>query len=108
MDKQTFINDYLTQNAAQVRRKGVAHMTKIAEAEFEASQDPAAALVKKLTSIGKYWSNEDKSKVRVYFNSVTVPDVPYLVSGYYDVGSKRWVIDGCDEAAFVAAAMSGN
>lgn len=108
MDKQSFISDYISRNAAQVRRKGITHMTQIAEAEFAASQDPHSVLVKKLAGIGKYWSNTDKSKERIYFNEVTVRGVPYLVNGYYDVNASEWVIDGCDEAAFVAAAMSGN
>jgi hypothetical protein len=105
MDKQAFVTDYLARNAAQVRRKGAAYMTAVAEAEFAKSQDPAAQLVKKLATVGKYWSNADESKVRVYFNEVTVPGVSHLVNGYYDAKAQAWVIDGCDEAAFVAAAM---
>jgi hypothetical protein len=107
MDKQAFIADYLARNATQVRRKGVAHMTAIAESEFAESQDTDAALVKKLAKIGKHWSNADKSKVRIYFNEITVPGIPFLVNGYYDVNANSWVIDGCDEAEFVAAVMRG-
>jgi hypothetical protein len=106
MDKQAFVTDYLARNAAQVRRKGVAHMTAIAESEFAESQDTDAALVKKLAKIGKYWSNADGSKVRIYFSEITVPGVPYLVDGFYDVKAKAWVINGCYESAFVAAVLA--
>ena len=105
MNKQTFIADYLARNAAQVRRKGAAYMTTVAEAEFAKSQDPAAQYVKALSLKGKHWSSEDGLKVRVYFNEVTVPSVPFLVTGYYDAIDQKWVVDGCEVEAFKAAAL---
>ena len=105
MDKQTFIADYLARNASQVRRKGAAQMTAVAEQEWAKSQDPAAQYVKALSLKGKYWSSEDGSKVRVYFNEVTVPGVPFLVTGFYDAIAQAWVVDGCEVEAFKAAAV---
>lgn len=107
MTQQEFIAKYVADNAGKGRKAlSVAQATAAAEREWARLQDPHAQFVSKLAKKGNYWASADGSKVRVYFNEVTVEGVGFLVTGFYDVQQKKWDADGCDAAKFEAAVLA--
>lgn len=111
MDKQAFIAAYIAKNTSGRHARGPAIPAEVmmaqAEKAWETSQDPHAQFVSKLAAKGNYWKSEDGSKVRVYFDDLTVPSVRHtLVRGYYDVKAKEWVSTQCDGAEFGAVVIA--